>query len=274
MKIRVKNEGKAIIIAFVSLIIVAYIYWMFLIAPIVRTNNFASQNVSFKQSNEDPIFKIKEIMLYSSANGSYKSKGEVLKDLDVHQYTDISITIDNKFAMQDLSNKNSVSELYIDNIKIEKTANKGESALNYKTPYDFGIYKDTIQPTDRIDFRILHTNEDNKDNDFSTPTFFTDCSNPITLGYMNKNVKTNCEITKSNQKIEFNGKLLEAADIPIEDVAYKLSFQIHLKNSLEESYVYTVDLNMPLQDDNSSIYDGYIFKVMNNQAKEYYFLKE
>ena len=274
MKIRVKNEGKAVLIACMALIIVGYCYWAYMISPFFQANRFVNQNISFKKSVQEPIFKIKEIMLYSSANGKDNSKGEVLKDLNIDQYTDISITIDNKSFISDLSNKNTVSELYIDNIKIEKPNNKGESALNYKNPYDFGIYKDTITSTGRIDFKILHTNEDNKTNDFSTPTFFTDCSNPITLGYLNKNVKTNCEIKKTNQQIEFNGKLLEAADIPIEDVAYKLNFQIHLKNSLEESYVYTIDLNVPLKDENTSIYDGYIFKMMNNQAKEYYFLKE
>lgn len=274
MKIRVKNEGKAVIIAFIALFIVVYCYWHFMIVPILQTNKFANQNAQFKQENDEPIFKIKEIMLYSSANGIDNSKDEVLKDLNVHQFTDISIIIDNKSYISDLSNKNTISELYIDNIKITKPNNKGQSALNYKNPYDFGIFKDTIEPTDRIDFKILHTNEDNKDNDFSSPTFFTDCSNPITLGYLNKNVKENCEITKSNEKIEFNGKLLKAADIPIEDVAFKVNFQIHIKNSLEESYVYTVDLNVPLQDENSSIYDGYIFKVMHNQSKSYYFLKE
>lgn len=274
MKIRVKNEGKAVLIAVMALIIVVYCYWAYIISPFFQANNFVNQNISFKKSVEEPIFKIKEIMLYSSANGKDNSKGEVLKDLNIDQYTDISITIDNKSFITDLSNKNTVSELYIDNIRITKNSDKGESRLNYKNPYDFGIYKDTIEKTDRIDFKILHTNEDNKTNDFTTATFFTDCSNPITLGYMNKNIKTNCEIKKTNQSIEFNGKLLEAADIPIEDVAYRLNFQIHLKNSLEESYVYTVDLNVPLQDENSSIYDGYIFKLMNNQAKEYYFLKE
>ena len=141
MKIRIKNEGKAIIIAFVAVLVMIYLYWIFIISPIIRTNQFTNQNESFKQANEDPIFKIKEIILYSSANGTDKSKGQILKDIDIHQYTDISITIDNKFAISDLSNKNTVSELYIDNIEITKPANKGESALNYKNPYDLEYIK-------------------------------------------------------------------------------------------------------------------------------------
>ena len=274
MKIRIKNEKKAIIIAFVFLFAVIYGYWHFIFSPTIENWKFANQSYAFTTENEEPIFKIKEIILYSSAYALDKSEGEVLRDLDLHQFTDISISIDNKSYISDLSNKNTVSELYIDNIRITKNSDKGNSTLNYKNPFMFGKYQDSSEQSKRIDFRILHTNADNQNNDFSEPTFFTDCSNPITLGYLNKNIKTNDQILQSNEKIDFNGKLLKLANIPIEDISYKLNFQIHLKNSLEESYVYTVDLNIPLEDNNSSIYDGYIFKVMHNQSKSYYFLKE
>ena len=274
MKIRIKHEKKALVIAFVFLFSVIYGYWYLIVSPILQNVQFANQTSSFALANEEPIFKIKEIILYSSANGIDKSEGEILKDLDLHQFTDISISIDNKSYISDLSNKNTVSELYIDNIKITKNSEIGEASLNYKNPYKFGKFEQNIAQTSRIDFNILHTNEDNKKNDFSTPTFFTDCSNPITLGYLNKNVKTNCDILSSKEKVDFNGKLLKIAQVNIDDISYNINFQIHLKNSLEESYVYTVDLNVPLKDDNSSIYDGYIFKVMHNQSQAYYFLKE
>lgn len=274
MKIRIKHEKRAVIIALIFVIAVGYAYWYFLLAPIYHNWLFANQASEFNTSNEAPIFKIKEIILYSSANAEDNSKGEILRDLNLHQFTDISISIDNKSYISDLSNKNTVSELYIDNIKITKNSNIGQEALNYKNPYNFGKYEGNIEKTNRIDFNILHTNADNENNDFSTPTFFTDCSNPITLGYLNKNVKTNAQILKSDEKIDFNGKLLKLADVAINDISYNINFQIHLKNSLEESYVYNVDLNVPLEDENASIYDGYIFKVMHNQSKSYYFLKE
>ena len=62
------------------------------------------------------------------------------------------------------------------------------------------------------------------------------------------------KITKNNETVDFNGKLLKLANIPISDISYNLNFKIHLKNSLEQSFVYNVDLNMPLKDKNSSIY--------------------
>lgn len=274
MKIRVKHESKALIIAFIFLSAILYAYWYFVVSPIISNISFANEVTKFIVKNEEPIFKIDEVILYSSAAAEDKSEGQILKDLDISQFTDISIKIDNKSYISELNNKNTVSELYIDNIKITKESEEGDSRLNYKNPLIFGKYNDSIEKTDRIDFNILHTNADNQNNDFSTPTFFTDCSNPITLGYLNKNVKTNAEISTTTEKIDFNGKLLRLADVPIKDVAYRVSFQIHLKNSLEESFVYSMDLNLPMQEKNASIYDGYIFKKMLNQSKSYYFLRE
>lgn len=274
LKIRIKSEKRAIFIAFTSIIITVILYCNLVFSPLFQIFSYANQITEFVDSNQEPIFKIGKIILYSSADAEDNSDGKILQDLTIHQFTDIAIYIDNKSYISDLSNKNTISELYIDNIKIELDSDKGQQLLTYKNPYDFGKYTDAEESQSRIDFNILHTNEDNEQNDFSSPTFFTDCSNPITLGYINKNVVENCEISDVNESVDFNGKLLKLANIPISDVAYSINFQIHIKNSLEESFVYNVDLNVPLQDDNNSIYDGYIFTYKYNSSNSYYFLKE
>ena len=158
MKIRVKHESKALIIAFISLAAILYAYWYFVVSPIVNNISFANEVSKFIIKNDDPIFKIDEVILYSSAAAEDKSEGQILKDLDISQFTDISIKIDNKSYISELNNKNTVSELYIDNIKITRETDQGESRLNYKSPIIFGKYSDSIEQTDRIDFNILHTN--------------------------------------------------------------------------------------------------------------------
>lgn len=273
-KFRIKNEKKAIIIALISIIAIIFLYCNYVFSPFLQIINYSNQADAFAKANEEPIFKIKEIILYSSAYAMDNSEGEILQDMNIHQFTDISIKIDNKSYISDLSNKNTISELYIDNIKIDINSNKGTQSLNYKNPFEFGKYVNFDDKPSRIDFNILHKNEDNANNDFSSPTFFTDCSNPITLGYLNKDIVTNKKILNTNEAIDFNGKLLKVANIPISDIAYKLNFKIHLKNSLEDSYVYNVDLNVPLKDKNSNIYDGYIFKKMFNPSNSYYFLRD
>ena len=274
LKIRVKNEKKALIISFIFIIAIIFLYCNYVFSPILQYVSYTNQIENFAKNNSEPIFKIGKVVLYSSADAVDSSEGEILRDLDISQYTDIAIYIDNKSYIQNLSNKNTVSELYIDSIKINLNSNKGTQSLNYKNPFNFGKYSDYDENKSRIDFNILHTNQDNEQNDFSNPTFFTDCSNPITLSYLNKNVKKNCEITKNNETVDFNGKLLKLANIPISDISYNLNFKIHLKNSLEQSFVYNVDLNMPLKDKNSSIYDGYILSYKYNSKNPYYFLKE
>ena len=120
MKIRVKHESKALIIAFIFLAAVVYSYWYFIISPIIGNISFANEVSKFLVKNEEPIFKIDEVILYSSAAAEDNSEGKILKDLDISQFTDISIKIDNKSYISDLSNKNTISELYIDNITITK----------------------------------------------------------------------------------------------------------------------------------------------------------
>lgn len=274
LKIRIKNEKKALLISFTFIIAIIFVYCNYVFSPILQGLSYSNQIMESVENNQEPIFKIGKIILYSSADAVDSSEGEILRDLDIHQFTDIAIYIDNKSYISDLSNKNTVSELYIDDIKIELNSKKGKQSLNYKNPFNFGKYTDYKSSSSRIDFKILHTNQDNEQNDFSEATFFTDCSNPITLGYLNKNIKKNCEILESDETIDFNGKLLKLADIPISDISYRLNFKIHLKNSLEENYVYNIDLNMPLKDENSSIYDGYIFNYKYNSSNSFYFLKE
>ena len=158
---------------------------------------FSKKSTSFVENNEKPMFKINKILMYSSAGVIDNSTGEVLQDLDISQYTDISIEIDNKQKVQELTDENTVKELYIDNIKIENNAEKGERILNYKNPYLQGKFK-MLQNcnNNRIDFKILNTNQESDDMNYDEANFYTDCSNPISLGYLNKNIVTRYAVSE------------------------------------------------------------------------------
>ena len=64
------------------------------------------------------IFKISQIILHSNVDIVDKSERQSLQNVSISQYTDISIYIDNNNYIKELTNENSVSKLYIDNIKI------------------------------------------------------------------------------------------------------------------------------------------------------------
>ena len=74
---------------------------------------------------------------------------------------------------------------------------------------NFGKYKN-IKELDngRIDFKVINTNQENESQNYSEPTFYTDCSNPITLGYLNKDIVTNYSVSDDSKSISFNGKVL------------------------------------------------------------------
>ena len=169
------------------------------------------------------------------------------------------------------SKTNTVKELYIDNISISTKSENGNKILNYKNPLNFGKYQDLEKPTnDRIDFNIVNTNEENENHNYDTPTFYTDCSNPISLGFLNKDLLTNYSVSKDASSISFNGKVLQEAGINLDDINYTLNFTIHILNNLNQKFSY----NMKLDVDLNGIYDGYTYKGKTTSGIEYNFFKE
>ena len=161
---------------------------------------------------------MQKILLYSSANAISNSKDQSLKDMSICQYTDLSIYIDNSQSSSELTDENSVKELYIDNIVMT--------------------------------------------------------SNPITLGYLNKDILTNYSVTDDSKSISFNGKVLKEANINLEDINYTLRFTIHIVNNLNQTFAYNMKLDVNLDDNNGGIYNGYIYKSKSTSGNEYRFFRE
>ena len=102
-------------------------------------NRYAEESAAFIENNNNPVFKVGQIILFSSANATDNSEGK-LKNIDISQFTDMSIYIDNKGKNKEITPENTISEMYIDNIKIEGVSNNGEKILNYKNPKNTGKY--------------------------------------------------------------------------------------------------------------------------------------
>ena len=121
---------------------------------------------------------------------------------------------------------------------------------------NFGKYQDIIQPErNRIDFTIINTNEQNENHNYSEPTFYTDCSNPISLGFLNKDLLTNYSVSDENSAVSFNGKILQQANVSLDDINYTLNFTIHIINNLNQHFSYNMKLDVNLD----GIYDGYTY---------------
>ena len=244
-------------------------------ADVFSRNNFANQMIELSDENETSVFNIQKVLLYSDANAIDNSEDHSLKNMSICQFTDLSIYIDNSSSNTELSSENTVKELYIDNINITSKSDVGTKILNYKNPMNFGKYKN-IKELDngRIDFKVINTNQENESQNYSEPTFYTDCSNPITLGYLNKDIVTNYSVSDASKSISFNGKVLKEANVNLDDINYTLNFTIHIVNNLNQKFAYNMKLDVNLNDDNGGIYNGYTYKGKTTSGSEYRFFKE
>lgn len=274
-KLKIKNERLVFTILIIILFVVFLLYYNLVFSVVFARNAFANEMIEIADENESPIFNIQKILLYSSANAIDNSEDQSLKNMSICQYTDISIYIDSTSTISELTDENTIKQLYIDNIVANSNADMGTKILNYKNPLDFGKYKMIEKPeNNRIDFNIINTNSENESNDYSNPTFYTDCSNPISLGYMNKDILTNYSVSQDANTVSFNGKVLKEANVNLEDINYTLTFKIHIVNNLNQKFVYNMKLNVGLNDNNGSIYNGYVFRGKNTTGNEYRFFKE
>lgn len=272
---KIKNVRLAFTLLIILAFIVLLLYYHFVLSPSFAKSNFTNQMIEIADENENSIFDVQKILLYSSANVISNSKDQSLKDMSICQYTDLLIYIDNSQSSSELTDENSVKELYIDNIVITSNVDKGTKILNYKNSFNVGKYTDIKQPeNNRIDFKIINTNQENENHNYDEPTFYTDCSNPITLGYLNKDILTNYSVTDDSKSISFNGKVLKEANINLEDINYTLRFTIHIVNNLNQTFAYNMKLDVNLDDNNGGIYNGYTYKSKSTSGNEYRFFRE
>ena len=271
---KVFNKKEFIIFLILIIILISLIPFYFIkIKDIIYSNKFAHYVSETYTNYTNPVFTIEKIIYYSNAFVVDKSNSDNFQNVDIGQYTDIAIFIKNTNSSTDLTDENTISELYIDNIKITSNSDKGERSLCYKNPYYFGSYKGLEEPKNgRIDFNIITNNKDNKESAYTNPSFYQDCSNPISLGYINKNIVNNFEIANTDI-LSLNGSILSRANVAIDDLSFNMSFQIHIKNNKGEEFICNINRPVLTGDYSSEIYNGYIATQFSPDSGTYQFVK-
>lgn len=270
---KIKNVKLTFAILVIIAIIVIALYSVLIFSRIIAKNEFTNQMLEIASENENPIFSIQKITTYSSADAFNEEDNRSLKNMSISQYSDLAIHLDNSLSSSDITAENTVSKLYIDNIKMESNSEKGSKILNYKNFLDFGKYKD-LSSADRIDFKIIRTNEDNENANYDVPTFYTDCSNPITLGFLNKDIVTDYSVSSDANSVSFNGKVLQEAGINLDDISCSLSFTIHIVTNAGKKYAYNMNFDINLNDDNGGIFNGYVNTTNTTSGEEFNFFRE
>ena len=94
--------------------------------------------------------------------------------------------------------------------------------------------------------------------DLNTATLYNNLANPITLSYVNSNIKTDYTITDVSTPITYDGSLLKRCNVTLSSISCNLSFDVYITNNLDQEFKCTVYINIPLETEDKSIYDGSI----------------
>ena len=244
-----------------SIVLILSIFLIFLgfktINLYINKTNFEEDAISFAEKNENSIFLIEEITLFSSADSKNKTSSENHFTIqNLYQYTDIAFFI--KSSEEIKTAKNTLKNVYIDNISITNIES-GTPNLYFKPLNEFT--KGAIIEENKIEERLNFEVTSSDTNELLLPVLYNNLANPITLSYINENIKTDYTLTNTSIPITYDGSLLERCQIAISSITPKISFDIHLTNNLDEEYMTSIYINIPLENELDSIYKG------NTQSK-------
>lgn len=205
-------------------------------------------------------FSINKIVYFSSATGTSSINSNSSFNIsELNQYTDFAIFINNN-STNGFNMENTLKEVKLSDIKLTLSPTIGNPNLYYKNIDNFTTFNhDTNQLLENeLDFNISSENQI----DYSSPTLFNNCANPITLSYVNSNIVTNYTLMDTNN-IAYNGSLLKNCNITLNSISTKISFLITIVNNNDETYTCPMILSVPLSTENSTIYDGNIIYTQN-----------
>lgn len=261
--------------------------------------NISDTEQHLDTNNVSNIFSLNKVCCYSNVIATNNSESKAMWNLNISQYTDICLFLkinnenneliqdmleernitDSNYTLVERTDKNTVSEVYIDNINFSNI-DSGNLSLRYNNFFEFGKFDEAslsnnIIQENKISFKVVpYTNNLAVKNNFSEPTIDDNFVLPISLRYLNYNFKTNHLITNIKEPLSFDGSLLKRSSISIVSIKNTISFDIHIINKLGEEYIYPFTLELPLQNKNNTknIYDG-SYTDENTYTNCYFYLK-
>ena len=257
---RVKSKSKIDItliyktFSFFGLLLVLFVLISSLSKKYINKYAFEKDFLAFEELNPKTLFSINKITLYNSSNATQNKDIKQGLSLDIHQYTDIAIDISNFENIE-------IKEFYINNISFSKKPDLGNPCLLYKNPLEFGklITLNSKEETDSINFKVIDPLKENIN--FDENIIYSNLSNPITLTYLNKNVRQGYSTINSSTLI-FDGTLLNSTKIDLEKLSCNFSFDINIKIQDDSEYICKVNIPITLKDKESTIYSGSFLQIL------------
>ena len=246
------------------------------------SNDFADTFIKFQQENAETIFSIDKITYFSSCNAKGDTNSNSSFTIsDLYQYTDIAIFLNpnsknlssknftgENSSSENLSSKNTLKSVTISDIEYDLKPTIGTQNLYYKSISDFAKsnFSEENLVKDSITFETTSENEI----DYSKPILYNNCANPITLCYVNSNLKDNYTFSNDISNLTYNGSLLKMCGITLSSLNCQISFTITITNNLDDKYSCPLILNIPLSTESSTIYDG---NLTIKDSVDYKFIK-
>lgn len=263
-------------IIFLTILIALIVLLICLIAVVLKEfqNRIEQDNkeeviYEFIENNKKEIFTIDKITYFSSANATSNINSNSSFNIsNLEQYTDIALFIDNHAEEENYTLENTLKSVKLSNLEISLAPSIGNPKLYYKNIQDFAKpeYNVNMEFKDVLEFNV--SSEDKID--LSSPTLYNNCANPITLSYVNSNIKDNYTLTENISTISFDGSLLKKCNITLNSISCKLSFLITIVNNLDEIFTCPVSIQIPLSTENSTLYDG---NIILKDTVNYRFIK-
>lgn len=259
-----KNKIKQIIFIFLLFILI-------LLSQIVFTsllNKLFFENYidNISKNNISNTFTIDKIVFFSSCSSDTTINSNNTTSINnLIQFTDIAIFINN--SNDNYTLENTLKSVSIKNISFNTMPNLGTPNLYFKGLTDFAKY--TVTEDNLLDSELDFSVSSEDEIDYSKPILFNNCANPITLSYVNSNIKNGYTINNTDNSIVYDGSLLQKCSVLLDDLNCSLSFTIYIENNLGEHFKCPVYLNIPLDNDSTSIYDGSYTYICNPNYEFY-----
>lgn len=263
-----RNKIKQII--FISVFILS-LFVLILLMQIVCTSllnklffeNYIENTLNKNISN---TFSIDKIVFFSScASDTTINSNNTTTINNLTQFSDIAIFINS--SNDNYTLENTLKSVSIKNISFNTIPNLGTPNLYFKGLTDFAKYN--IVADNLLDSELDFSVSSEDEIDYSKPILFNNCANPITLSYVNSNIKNSYTITNTDNSIAYDGSLLKKCNILLDDINCSLSFTIYIENNLGEHFKCPVYLNIPLENNSTSIYDGSYTYIYNPNYQFY-----
>lgn len=261
-----KRKNKKLVkqIIFIILIIVLIVILFFLFNHIYnqlrKKKEFENEILSFSEKNEETVFSINKIIFFSSCDSKNKTSSQTNFTIEnLYAYTDIAIFIDN--GQKEISSENTLKNVKITNIKFTKQPELGTGNLYYKNVNNFA--KSEIDENNKIENELQFETTSEDEVDLNKPVLYNNCANPITLSYVNQNIKTDYTMTDTQNPITYNGKLLKRCGVSVNSINTSISFDIEIQNNKKQKFRTTIYFDIPYEDEDKSINDGSIVVEKN-----------